>query len=208
MAKQSLRSFFGNKGESYRHPLLTFLERFPADRVEIETVRPKDLLGFKGAKIYLHMTVDEKPRPPAEYVWDDDLNAALVARGIRSISSEAEKARFGLALRAGFRRIESRYGDGFFNAVLVLVIREEGFADDEEVAAILKHVSTNRPHMGGNAYGDCRAMIEHAISDRAKELTGPLKYPQDEATGILAGAMARYLDERFTVTDRIRLGWS
>ncbi|HSW46738.1 MAG TPA: hypothetical protein VLM89_14340 [Phycisphaerae bacterium] len=138
MTKQNLNSFFGDKGEPYRHPLLTFLDRTSAERVEVETVRPKDVLGYKGAKVYLHVTTDGKLQPPVEYAWDDDLNAALVARGIRSISPEAEKARFGLGLRFGFRRIESRFGDGFFNSVLGMVVKEEGFVDHEEIAAVLK----------------------------------------------------------------------
>jgi hypothetical protein len=204
-----LNSFFEIKGESFRHPLLTFLSKVPGRHAEIEVVRPKDMLGFKAAKIGLHLTSEDgSPQPPTEYAWDDDLNAALVAMGVKSISPDNEKTRFALGLRAGFKRAESRFGDGFFNAVLGLVVKEDGFADHPEVGGILQDVHTNAPHMGGNGYSDCREMITKAISDRAHELVGRLKYTQEQAQEILAGAMARYLDERFTVTDRRRLGWA
>jgi hypothetical protein len=47
-------SFFETKGESFRHPLLTFLDKAPR---EIEVARPTDVLGYKAAKIYLHLTI-------------------------------------------------------------------------------------------------------------------------------------------------------
>src|SRR5437868_325491 len=99
-------SFFEKKSEMFRHPLLAFLEKARAERVAIEVVRPDDVLGFKAAKIYLHLTVDGKAQPPAEYAWDDELNAALVTRGIRAVSTDNEKIRFGLGLRFGFKRAE------------------------------------------------------------------------------------------------------
>jgi hypothetical protein len=62
--------------------------------------------------------------------------------------------------------------------------------------------------MGGNGYTDCHAMVTNAISDQATQLVDWLKYNKDEAREILSGAMARYLDERFTVSSRRRLGWT
>lgn len=202
-----LNSFFGNSGSSFSHPLLTFLENTEAERKEIQVVRPKDTLGFKAAKVYLHLTIAGKSQPPAEYAWDDELNAQLVIAGIRCNSTENEKIRFALGLRFGFKRAESRFGDGFFNAVLAMVVRETGFADHSEVKAILKHVSSNQPYMHGNGYSDCREMIESAISDQANSLVNDLNYKQELAEDILAGAMAKYLDERFSVSDRALLGW-
>ena len=203
-----LDSFFEKKSETFRHPLLSFLDKAHAERVAIEVERPQDVLGFKAAKIYLHLVVDGREQPPAEYAWDDELNAALVGRGIKAVSVDNEKVRFGLGLRFGFKRSESRFGDGFFNSVLVIVVKEGGFAEHPDVADILKDVHTNKPHMSGNGYGDCYEMITKAISDRANELVDSLRYGKDEAREILSGAMARYLDERFTVTNRRRLGWT
>jgi hypothetical protein len=207
-AMSKLDSFFEKKSETFRHPLLSFLEKAHAEQATIEVVRPEDVLGFKAAKIYLHLIVNGKEQAPAEYAWDDELNSALVARGVRAVSTDNEKIRFGLGLRFSFKRAESRFGDGFFNSVLLIVINESGFAEHPEVADVLTDIHANRPHTGGNGYTDCQEMITKAISDRASELEHSLKYGREEAREILSGAMARYLDERFTVTNRRRLGWT
>ena len=49
-------------------------------------------------------------------------------------------------------------------------------------------------------------MIADAISGRAHELKEKLGYPEEEAKPILVQALARYLDERFSVSNRRRLG--
>jgi hypothetical protein len=203
-----LDSFFEKRKETFRHPLLTYLDGAHPDSASIEVMRRGDVLGFKASKIYLNLVVGGKPLPPAEYGWDDELNEALVMRGIRAVSVDNEKIRFGLGLRSSFKRPETRFGDGFFNSVLVIVIKEFGFADYPEVADVLSDVHTNQPHMGGNGYTDCHAMVTNAISDQATQLVDWLKYNKDEAREILSGAMARYLDERFTVSSRRRLGWT
>jgi hypothetical protein len=50
-------------------------------------------------------------------------------------------------------------------------------------------------------------MIQSALQDRWFELRRILGYEKEAADRIMAGALASYLDERFTVTDRRKLGW-
>jgi hypothetical protein len=202
-----LDSIFAKGQKGYEHPLLRYLDSTPSDRVRVEVVRPKDVLGYKSATIYIHRSVNGVEQPPQPYPWEPELNAELVRRKIASVTPDAEAVRFALSLRDHLKRPETRFGDGFFNAVLLLVVKELGFAEFPDVAAVLKHVTQSRPHMGGHGYDDCREMIVSIVSDRANELVGGLGYPEADAKTILASAMARYLDERFTVTDRIRLGW-
>lgn len=71
-----------------------------------------------------------------------------------------------------------------------------------------KDVLANRPYTGGSSYEDCLDMFNSVVSGRAEELVGPLKYERPTAEEILAGALAHYLDERFTVTNRRQLGWT
>jgi len=203
-----LDSVFTQKRPPYQHPLLRFLDGIKPEDVRVEVVRPKDVLGYKPASIYLHWVVGGAKQPPHPYPWDSELNEALVRLGIRSPSADAEKVRFGLALRDSFKRPEARFGDGFFNAVLVMVVRELEFQEYPEVAEVLRHVTQSRPHMGGHGYDDCREMIIATISGLAGDLVDKLHYSEADAKTILAGAMARFLDERFTVSDRIRLGWA
>jgi len=49
-------------------------------------------------------------------------------------------------------------------------------------------------------------MIDGAIRGRARELNKRLDYSVPEAEQILAGAIAQYLDERFSVSNRKVLG--
>jgi hypothetical protein len=202
-----LDSVFAQGRQAYQHPLLRFLDSTKPQNARVEVIRPKEVLGYKPATIYLHWAVGGVNQPPQPYPWDAELNAELVRRQVPSVSADAEKVRFGLALRDAFKRPETHFGDGFFNAVLAMVVRELGFQEYPEVAKVLRHVTQSRPYMGGHGFNDCREMIIAVISARANELVEALAYPEADAKTILAGAMASYLDERFTVTDRIRLGW-
>jgi hypothetical protein len=198
----------GEDGTSW-HPLLRFLEgRIKAgDTATFELHQPTEVFGYRKAKIYIHLSRagEEHEYDCKVEDWDDDLNAGLVRLGVKAVSVEAEKDRFALGLRAALRKPEKRYGDGYFGSVLVEFIQESDFHDHPEVAEVLKHVPHVRPNHG-QAYPDCRDMIEEAIRGRGLELTKSLKYPVEEATQVLAGALARYLDDRFSVSSRRVLG--
>ncbi len=141
--------------------------------------------------------------------WDDDLNAGLILLKVRSVSPEQEAERFALGIRAAMRRIEREFGDGYFNAVLVELIRESHLDRYPEIAEVMRYAQANAPRREGGAfdrYTICRELIADAISGRAKDLTHGLGYTQEEAKGILVSALARYLDERFSVSSRREIG--
>lgn len=202
-----LDSIFSEREVAADHPLLQYLDEHKPDHVQIGVERPRELFGHKSAKLYIYFGGDEA-RPPEEYMWDDDLNEGLVARGYPAVSLEKEKLRFNLLLRARLRRVERRHGQGLFNGVLVKVVREEGFAEFQEVEAVLDDVSTNKPHTEGESYEPCRTGIEQILRSVARDLIEKLEYSRPEAEEILAGALAQYLDDRFSVSDRRRLGWT
>jgi hypothetical protein len=200
------------KREFEDHPLIRLLTSrqsksdFGAARVVI--LRPRAALGFEPARLTLEFL--DKQGNPIDYKteeWDPGLNGALVRRKIRAFDEVNEITRFGLALAAAFEEAESRYGDGFFNAVLVLVVDKSPFADKAVIKELRPHISTNRPYQGGHSADDCAVMIQSALQDRWFELRRSLGYEKDAADRIMAGALASYLDERFTVTDRRKLGW-
>jgi hypothetical protein len=203
-----LGPFPAEPGQDFQHPVLRYIDTQQPVQVAVEVVRPKDLIGFKAAKFYLHLSKNGVQQPPIEYAWDEELNLAFVQRRIKSISAESEKVRFGLDLRYRLKRPESRYGDGFFNSVLMILVRELKLDEFTEVREVLPHIHTNRPHAGGNSLQDCRLAITTVFGSLYEDLRQQLKYAEELADEILAGAVSRYLDERFTVTDRIRLGWT
>jgi hypothetical protein len=141
--------------------------------------------------------------------WDDDLNAGLIQLKVKAVSPEQEAERFALGLRAAMRRAEREFGDGYFNAVLVELVKDSGLTRHREIAEVMEYAYANAPHREGGAfdrYTICRELLAGAISGRAKELTHNLGYNQEEAKGIMVSALARYLDERFSVSARRELG--
>ena len=195
------------------HPKLRFWKQRKGQPdvsgVRCEVHRPRDVLGYKPAKLYVHFYAqDNKELLCDEVDWDDELNAGLVALGVKAISLDNEGQRFSLALGAALRPAERRFGDGFFNAVFVEWIRETSFAETGPVREILPDVHTNNPYRGdGGSYGYCRELVGAAIRARALELTEKLDYSRADAESILSTALAQYLDERFSVSVGRALGW-
>jgi len=138
--------------------------------------------------------------------WDDELNAGLIELGVRAIDASHEADRFTLGLRAALRKLEREFGDGYFNAVLLELVKESGLTGDPQIADIVKHASALSPNRDGRGYGLCRDMTAAAISGRMYDLREKLHYVPEEARRILIAALARYLDERFSVTSRRQLG--
>jgi len=201
-----------DKRERDSHPLIRLLDvqrgepKFGAAKVQI--IRPRVALGFEPAQLSLQFF--DKQNQIYDYrteSWDAQLNDALVDRGILAIDEPNEIERFGLGLGAALERPESRYGDGFFSAVLMLVVDQSPFAKTEPVRELRPYISTNRPHEGGHSADDCNLMIQAVLQDRWLELRRKLKYEQSHAERILAGALAYYLDERFSISDGRKLGW-
>ncbi len=209
-----LDNYFQDEAEAPydHHPLLRYLTELEArpdfQEAKAEVVRPRAPLGHKPAKLYLHCYAKSGAAidgPHAED-WDDDLNAALVRHRVRAVSVDNEKVRFSLGLRAALQGAETRFGDGYYNSVLVHHIMNTPFKDHPAVAAVLPHVNRSGIDPSFRTYAECRDMIDGAIRGRARELTKDLGYGVPEAEDILATALAQYLDDRFSVTNRRVLG--
>lgn len=205
---------FGAGPDASSHPKLRFWkqEKARADVADVrcEVRRPPDVLGYKPAKLYVHFYArDSQELRCEETEWDDELNAGLVAMGVKAIDEDNEAQRFSLALRAALRTAERRYGDGFFNAVLVEWVRGSSFAEVDPIRGLLPHVHASQPYRGhGGSYDECRELVQTAIRGRALELTENLKYSREDSQRILATALAQYLDERFSVSIGRALGWT
>jgi len=214
MADSDLENFLkvDKKRGFDEHPLVRLLEAKQSDAqfggARVQILRPRAALGFEPARLSLEF-LDRQGKSLGYNVeeWDPGLNDALIQRGIRALDEANETMRFSLALAAAFEEPERRYSDGFFNAVLMLVIDRSPFAQKTAIREVRPHISTNQPYTGGHSADDCIAMIQSALQDRWYELRKNLSYEQDAADRIMAGALASYLDERFTVTDRRKLGW-
>jgi hypothetical protein len=208
----TLDELFRGPADSLPHPRLRNWKarlEHPGTTATLEVFRPESALGASQPEMNLQFTEEGKRLPLETVPWDDDLNTGLIQLRVRAASPEQEAERFALGLRAALRKAEREFGDGYFNAVLVEFLRESDLTRYPAIAAVLEHAYAIRPHREGAAfdrYTLCREMIADAISGRARELTGALGYPEEEAKKILVAALARYLDERFSVSSRRRLG--
>jgi hypothetical protein len=208
-----LDSYFKiDKTERDSHPLIRFLDiqqqKPEFGKAKIQIIRRRAALGFEPAQLSLEF-FDKQDRM-YDYkteAWDAELNDTLLDRKIGATDESNEVQRFGLGLDAALQHPENRYGDGFFSAVLMLVVDQSPFAKMDPVRELRPYISTNRPYEGGHSAEDCSVMIQAALQDRWLQLRRNLGYDKGDAERILAGALASYLDERFSITDGRKLGW-
>lgn len=207
----TLDDFFTKPTESVHPRVRNWRARLgePDTTALLEVYRPESEFGQAQPEMHLQFIEDGNLLPLETVPWDDDLNAGLihqVPKPVRAVSPEQEAERFALGLRAALRKAEREFGNGYFNSVLIDLLNDSDLTNHKEIAEVLKYAYANPPHREGRAFGVCRELIAGAISDRARELTGPLDYSREEAKQILVSALARYLDERFSVSNRRRLG--
>jgi len=177
------------------------------DELSVELYKPESALGSSTIELVIHRKESGKEQAPHQVEWDDELNAALVNLGVRAIDLKNEGERFALGLRAALRKIERRYGDGYLNAVLVDLIDESNLSKDGGIAEVRKFVHASSPERESRTYSDCRDQIASEIGARAAEVREKLKYGEEELKAIMSKALARYLDERFSVSRRRAMGW-
>lgn len=192
-----------------RHPRLQAWEDIlanPRAKIELEVFRPRTAFGLVQSEMNLHIATDGQRQPLETLLWDDELNVGLIQMGVQAVDDANEAERFALGLRAAFRKAERDFGDGFFNSVLYQFVSESGLASDPAILDILKHAYALGPNLESKKYGPCRELIEVAIAGRMHELTEELDYEPVRARDILVAALARYLDERFSVSNRRALG--
>ncbi len=207
----TLDDFFSNPTKSL-HPRLRYWENLltqPSTSATLEVYRPETEFGQSQPEMHLQFKKDGNLLPLESMPWDDDLNAGLihqVSKPVRAVNSAQEAERFALGLRAALRKAEREFGDGYFNAVLVELLMDSDLTRHREIAEVLQHAYASRANHESRVYQTCREMIAGAISDRAQELTTKLNYSQEEAKQILVSALARFLDDRFSVSSRRRLG--
>ncbi|WP_165234000.1 hypothetical protein [Aquisphaera insulae] len=175
----------------------------------LEVFRPDRGLSETRPEMNVQFYDDGRPAQLDTVPWDDDLNEQLIKMGVRSVSPAKESERFSLGLRAATKNPQREFGDGYFNAVLLDLLRQAQLDKYTEIAEVMRHTHANEPHKDDrpfSSYSICRELINGAIRGRAKELTDDLKYDQAQAEKILIWAIARYLDDRFSVSNRRRFG--
>jgi len=195
--------------KQYDHPRLrswlSYKNSPDTRRCYIEFRRERDGLVFKPARLYLVAERKDDLIFSDDEPWDDDFNTALVERQFKARDKENEGERFGYMLTGRMQPLVNQFNDGFFNSVLVRYLNQNGYAKLAPIAAKLAKIHTYNPHEG-QATIDCEERIDSVLA-RCVEQLDRLGYGATEGKGILAAAIAYYLDDRFSITNSEMLGW-
>lgn len=203
----SINEYFLPDEDDFDHPRLRHWQRLKQEGARLSVEVRRDQQGIDAGHPVLYVTIARGNQEDLEHeAWAYELHRGLVRLGVRAVSDENESLRFGIAFATAFEAAEDRVGDGFFNSVLIDVLKAGPLA--ERLAEQIKHVYALPPNRDSRSYPDCRDLIVGAIRGRARELTRDLSYPEPRANNILGGALATYLDDRFSITERRRLGWT
>lgn len=194
----------------YDHPKLRSWLSYKnsPDTVEcrVEFRREREGLSFRPARLYLEAARKDGTTFSDREPWDEELNQALVAHGFKARDAANEVERFGFMLEAQLQRVVNRFNDGFFNAVLVKFLQDYKYDDAPSIQSKIAKLREYKPHQGDSA-DDCAERIKNVLSKCAIELK-QLGYDITTAKDILNQAIAYYLDDRFSITNRQQLGWA
>jgi hypothetical protein len=189
------------------HPRLRHWQELQQGGAQLQVEVRREPHGLDVSSPVLHVTIATGGQKQIENeMWSDELHRGLVKLGVKAVSDDNESLRFGIAFADAFEPAEERVGDGFFNSVLIDALKQGPLA--RRLEDKLRHIHVLTPSRDGRSYADCKDLIVGAIQGRARELTRDLRYEKPRANQILGGALAIYLDDRFSITERRQLGWA
>ena len=167
-------------------------------------VQARQRLIYLPTKLWLEFELNSG-EPGAECSdWDTELNDWLIQKKVKAVDEQDEIVRFLLVLRDLLQKTEVHLGDGCFSAVLIDVLKNTGLAADPHISFILSQVGDYTPHRG-TSYASSIETVKAALSACAR-LLKELRLAEDVVLRILVGSIAKYLDDRFSVTNRAILG--
>lgn len=162
-------------------------------------------LVFEPGRLFLIFRDGDQDVDILDAPWDMALHDWLLDESIRAETTENEAERFGFVLNDKFAPIELRFGNGFFSSVLVNYLHQQGFDEAASTKQALAAIHENQATKGQQE-ALCAEMIEREIVGIAADVKR-LGYDEGVREDILAGAIAGYLDERFSITNSRLLGF-
>lgn len=121
--------------------------------------------------------------------------------GVRAQDADNERVRISLRLRHALRPIAQGLGEDTFSAAVLRAVREGPLAAHAVVHEVLGAIRPAEPRDAA-LVAERVEQVHAALVRLAHTLTTDLRYERPEAEDILAGAVAMYLDERFSVSSR------
>ncbi|EYF06440.1 hypothetical protein [Chondromyces apiculatus] len=173
------------------------------EKAQVEIERKRSGLSYGPAM--LKIILNGNRRDVQQEAWDTHLSQVLASAKVKAVSEENETLRLALMLSDWFEDPGRRFGDDYFNSVLVAYLKQGPLGEAPSVQDILRYVHANAPYKGGHHYVECRDEV-NAIFQRAAQSLLATGYKRNEAERLLVQAVATFLDDRFSVTNRRMLG--
>ncbi|HSN98506.1 MAG TPA: hypothetical protein VLS89_09410 [Candidatus Nanopelagicales bacterium] len=184
------------------HAARTWLQRISrGDAATVKVVRKRNGLSYGPARLHVIFNGKDEQRDD----WDTHVSEVLASAKIKAVDRENEALRLALMLADWFQHPAQRFGDDYFNSVLVEYLKHGPPGAIPEVRDMLRHVHEIAPHRESSAYLDCRNEVVAILQRGAQTLMG-MGYPRKVAEQIFVEAMVQFLDDRFGVTNRRMLG--
>lgn len=171
------------------------------ETAKVEVVRKRDSLSY--GPIRLRIIFNEKDMQLDD--WDPHVNEVLASEKVPAINEANEALRLSLMLADWFLHPAQRFGDDYFNSVLVEYVKHGALGTVPEIQDILRYAHEHSPSKESSHYVDCRNEVVAVLQRGAQTLTN-IGYPRADAERILILALVQFLDDRFGVTNRRLLG--
>ncbi len=84
-----------------------------------------------------------------ESYWELDIHQDMIDTGLNCESNDNESERFGFAFRELFKKPENRFGDGYFNSMLLGYVHISRTAGYDKAKEIIGAIHQNQPDMEG-----------------------------------------------------------
>lgn len=169
-------------------------------KIVVDVRREKDWLTYLPGRIYVFFQDAEGISVhDSDAEWEPALEEWLIdEQGARAVTVDSEKVRFSLLLTAGLRPVRERFGDIVFNETLLTVVRQGELAQHPEIVKVLEEIGdVGKPE----EFEECAKWVEEVFFNQAARLHHLYPDDRDTAIDVFDGALARYLDERFNVSN-------
>lgn len=174
-------------------------------RLEVELLPYEE--GILEGRVAIHvrfLDAQGKPLHSQAIEWEAEIERYLIDETrAPSQTRESEILRFRLLLNDAFRPIWRKVDGGYFDAVLVGVLRAGDYRDHPAVREMLAHARPGTP--SPRWLQETTDFIEAALAYVGGRLSLVRADPM-EADDIFAHAIAAWLDERFSVSERRAMG--
>lgn len=202
MSNRYFKQAASTSAEATMHPQLRAwagYQKQAGGDIRVELSRSRDALGFGPPQLQvIFLDASKVPVRPDQVPWKPELDDWLLSRRARAVNIESEALRFALRIRVRSAPLLEKWGDGYFNAVFIEVVRQGPFRSQNSILNLMSEIHEYAPSPEPSL-AERIADVDDIFVVLARELLD-LGYDETTAEVILLNALCIYLDERFHIS--------